>query len=355
MRSSYTGVSNGFIGARACCVLVLASLTGAAQAVEGSSTEAFAWLKKMAAASRQQNYSGTIVYQHRNQVETSRVVHFVNGAGGEFEKLETLDGPAREVVRSNDQVICYLPNAKTVLIEERNRSARNFPALLPESLHGISENYQIRKEGVDRVAGYDCQWIALAPRDNLRYGRRFCAELGSSLPLRAHTLNEKGEPIESFAFTELTLGGSFTRERVKSKYADKSRIQNWRIDRSAMSVAPPTPADTGWVLSAAVPGFKKLMEAKRSLGGRTGAISQIVLSDGLAAVSIFIEPMPRSQATQSLSHQGAVNIFKRPYGNHVVTVLGEAPPATIMQIANSLELRPGTGTAAAGTGSSAVQ
>ena len=92
-----------------------------------------------------------------------------------------------------------------------------------------------------------------------------------------------------------------------------------------------------------LPGFKKLMEAKRSLRGRTGAISQIVLSDGLAAVSIFIEPIPACRLTQSaLSHQGAVNIYKRPYGNHVVTVLGEAPPATIMQIANSLELRPQT-------------
>ncbi|MES2563240.1 MAG: MucB/RseB C-terminal domain-containing protein, partial [Pseudomonadota bacterium] len=100
-----------------------------------------------------------------------------------------------------------------------------------------------------------------------------------------------------------------------------------------------TPADTGWVMSTPVPGFKKLMEAKRSLGGRPGAVSQIVLSDGLAAVSIFIEPMPRSPTTQALSHQGAVNIYKRPYGNHVLTVLGEAPAATIMQIANSLELK----------------
>jgi len=64
-------------------------LLGAAGAVHGadsgSSTEAFGWLKKMANASRQQNYSGTIVYQYGNQVETSRVVHFVNSAGGEFE------------------------------------------------------------------------------------------------------------------------------------------------------------------------------------------------------------------------------------------------------------------------------
>src|SRR5919206_733958 len=103
-------------------VLVLCSIAGAAQAAEnGTPAEGLAWLKKMAAASRQLNYKGTIVYQHRNHVETSRVAHYVNSAGGEFEKLATLDGPPREVIRSNDQVTCYLPAAKVVLIEERNR------------------------------------------------------------------------------------------------------------------------------------------------------------------------------------------------------------------------------------------
>jgi sigma-E factor negative regulatory protein RseB len=337
-------------GMRVCLIVRLGLLgllgaAGAAQAAAGpAANDGVAWLKKMATASRQLNYSGTIVYQHRNHVETSRVVHYVNAAGGEFEKLETLDGPPREVIRSNDQVICYLPAAKTVLIEERNRNTRNFPALVPESLGGINESYQVRKEEVDRVADHDCQWIALVPRDHLRYGRRFCAELGSGLPLRAQTLNDKGERVESFAFTQVTIGGAFNRDRVKSKYAEKSRAQHWRIDRSGFSPAAATPADTGWVLTTRLPGFRKLMEAKRSIGGRSGAVSQIVFSDGLAAVSVFIEPMPREQPAPSLTYQGAVNIYKRPHGNHIVTVLGEAPAATIMQIANTLELKPTTPT-----------
>jgi sigma-E factor negative regulatory protein RseB len=96
-------------------LMLVAGASGVASAGDNGSTgEAFAWLKKMAAAARQLNYAGTIVYQHRNHVETSRVVHFVNSAGGELEKLETLDGPPREVVRSNEQVVCYLPNQKMV-------------------------------------------------------------------------------------------------------------------------------------------------------------------------------------------------------------------------------------------------
>jgi sigma-E factor negative regulatory protein RseB len=230
-----------------------------------------------------------------------------------------------------------------VLIEERNRTARNFPALVPESLGGLSESYTVRKEEVERIGGYNCQWIALVPKDQLRYGRRFCAELGSGLPLRAHTLNEKGERIESFAFSQLTIGETFSRDRVKSKYADRSRSQNWRVERSGFSGPAATPGDTAWVLNGPMLGFKKLMEAKRSLGGKSGSISHIVFSDGLAAVSVFIEPMPRAPAAPSLSHQGAVNIYSRPHGgSHFVTVVGEAPAATLMQIANSLELKPTT-------------
>jgi sigma-E factor negative regulatory protein RseB len=292
----------------------------------------------MAAASRQLNYSGTFVYRYGNQTETSRVVHYVNSAGGEFERLETLDGPPREVIRSNDQIVCYLPTARAVLVEERG--GRHFPSLLPESLSGIADNYQVTKESEDRIAGHDCMWIAVLPKDNLRYGRRFCAEVSSGLPLRARTVNEKNETVESFAFTQLTLGGKFNRDQVRSHYATKAKQQNWRVDRSALNVTAETPADTGWTVSHQPAGFKKMMEVKRSIAGRAAPVSHIVYSDGLTAISVFIEDAAKPAARQALSHQGAVNIYTRPYAGHLVTVLGEAPAATVMQIANSLEHKP---------------
>ncbi len=300
----------------------------------GDPQDGLNWLKKMASASRQLNYTGTFVYRHGNQTEASRIAHYVNVAGGEFEKLETLDGPAREVIRTNDQVTCYLPNTKTVIIEKR--AARRFPALLPEQLNGVADNYVVRKGGMDRVAGYDCHVIVLEPRDKLRYGHHFCAEVGSGLPLRARTFDEKNEPLDSFAFTELKIGGGFNRDKVKSRYAAKS--QDWKIDRSELA-ATEIPAETGWVLTQQPAGFKKLTELKRSMAGRTATVSHIVFSDGLAAVSVFIEPLPKTRPAQSLSHQGAVNIYTRPIADYMVTVLGEAPAATVMQIANSLEFR----------------
>lgn len=296
-----------------------------------------AWLKKMADASRQLNYSGTFVYSHNNQTETSRIVHYVNAAGGEFEKMETLDGPAREVIRTNDEVVCYLPDSKTVIIEKRGK--RRFPAMLPDRLNGVPESYVVRVGGKDRVAGHDCQVIVLEPRDKLRYGHHYCADAASGLPLRAHTFSEKKEPLESFVFTELKIGGSFNHDKVRSRYAAKSR--DWKMDHSRFSTAE-IASDTGWVLTRQPAGFKKLNEMKRTIAGRAIMVSHIVYSDGLAAVSVFIEPLPKVLIAHHLSHQGAVNIFTRPVADYMVTVLGEAPAATVMQIANSLEFKKAT-------------
>ncbi|HEX9672878.1 MAG TPA: MucB/RseB C-terminal domain-containing protein [Burkholderiales bacterium] len=316
--------------ARLIVLLVFASPVPAAE-LDGTG-----WLSKMANASRRLNYSGVFVYQHADRIETSRIVHFVNPAGGEFEKLETLDGPVREVIRTNDQVSCYLPDTKTVIVEPR--SARRFPALLPEQLSGVSENYEVTVAGRDRVAGLECQVIVLAPRDRLRYGHQFCAEAVSGLPLRARTFNEKNQPLESFAFTEVKLGGRFSRDQVRSRYAAKSRT--WKVDQSSL-VLSDVPADTGWTLTRQPAGFRKLTELKRSIAGRAAMVSHIVYSDGLAAISVFIEPLPKTRPVKSLSHQGAVNIYVRPVADHLVTVLGETPAATVMQVANSLELRSG--------------
>ena len=301
--------------------------------------QGLSWLRIMASASRQLNYSGTFVYRHGNETEASRIVHYVNEAGGEFEKLETLDGPPREVIRTNDQVTCYLPGSRTVLIEKR--SARRFPALFPTELtSGLTDHYDVRQTGMDRAAGHDCRIVALVPRDHLRYGHQFCAEASSGLPLRAKTFNEQGVLLESFAFTEIRLGGKFDRDQVQSAYAAKSK--EWRIGR-ATSLSAERPGRTGWVLASELPGFTKLTESRRSIAGRKATVSHLVYSDGLAAVSVFIEPLPKTMPSRSLSHQGAVNIYVRLVSDYMVTALGEVPAETVMRIANSLEYRGGTG------------
>jgi sigma-E factor negative regulatory protein RseB len=301
---------------------------GAGVAAE-SGGDAMTWLKKIAAASRQLNYAGTFVYQHGRQMESSRIAHMAD-ASGEYEKLETLEGPPREIIRNNENVTCYVPDNKTVVIEKR--TARQFPALLPEQLTGISDNYVVTKGAQDRVAGYDCQIIALDPKDNLRYGHKFCAELGSGLALRSRTFNEKGDLVDLFIFTQLLIGNGVTREMLKSRFAGLSH--GWHIDRAALERSE-SATDSGWGLKSPLAGFKKLTEMRRSIPGRAAPVSHIVYSDGLAAVSVFLEPMPKSPPVVGATYQGAVNMYVKSAADQMVTVVGEAPARTIKQIAES--------------------
>lgn len=305
--------------------VLIADASYAQQAGEGA-----AWLEKIASSARQLNYAGTFVYQHGGQVETSRITHFVD-ADGEHEKLEALDGNPREVIRNNDQVMCYFPEAKTVKVDKRS-VARTFPALLPDQLKSVADNYEIKVGDQHRIAGRDCRGIALEPKDGLRYGHRFCADVMTGLLLKAKMLNEKKQVVEQFAFTQLTIGDSIAREMVESRFDAKN--QGWKFDRTAV---PEGSASTGWGISNSPSGFRKIVEMKRTIPGKPQPVAHLVYSDGLAAVSVFVEPLADNAQFQSgVSQQGAINIYTRRQDNHMVTALGEAPAETVLRIGNSV-------------------
>jgi sigma-E factor negative regulatory protein RseB len=315
--------------------LALGLLLAAAPALSDSNapSDGEAWLQKIAAAARKLNYAGTFVYQHGDQVETSRIWHYVDGAG-EYEKLEILDGPAREVIRNNDEVLCYYPDSKTVKVAKRR--LKPFPALLPEQLSALTDFYTIRLGEKERVAGYEAQSLILDPKDGFRYGHKFWADVGSGLLLKARMTNERREAIEQFAFTQLRIGGDFDKAALKPNY--NAQVPGWTLDSSGL--AQPEMSDTGWVVGSFPAGFKKILETKRTLPGRTSPVSHIVYSDGLAAISVFIEPLgANARPARGVSHQGAINIYTRAVSDHMVTVLGEAPSETIVQIGKSVAAR----------------
>jgi sigma-E factor negative regulatory protein RseB len=310
---------------------VAAAAAGGAAAQAGA--DAAAWLQRIYTATDRLSYAGTFVYQHGEQVETSRITRIVD-ASGVHERLETLDGTPREIVRVNQQVTCYLPQTMTMKVE-RQLDTRPFQGMrLPP--RELAEHYTIRKGETERIAGYDCQAIVLEPRDAYRYGHKLWADVNSGMLVRAKTFNEKGEVVEQFAFTQLQVGGRIDREQVKSRYAGKAR--DWRVESNGM--APADLARHGWWLKALPPGYRKVTELKRNVGASVD-VGHIVLSDGLAAVSVFIEAVgdKAGQAVPGLSRQGAVNVFTRRVDNYLVTVVGEVPAESVKLIAQNVEYR----------------
>jgi len=295
---------------------------------------AMQWLQRVYSATQKLSYTGTFVYHHDDQVETSRITRLVVPSGT-VEKLEVLDGIPREIIRSRDQVVCYLPSTMTVKIDKQS-GRQAFPLILPDQLKDLTESYVIRKGDVERVAGFDCQVIVLEPKDNLRYGQRLCADTVTGMLLKAKTYNEKNEMLDAFAFTELKIGGHIDRDKVRARYAAKSR--DWRVEDAG--AVDSDLAQAGWSVRSPPPGFRKVKEMTRTLNGASG-VGHIVFSDGLAAVSVFIEPSLARNANRQpgLSRQGAINIYARQVDSHWVTVVGEAPPESVKLIANAVEYR----------------
>lgn len=301
--------------------------------------DAQAWLKKIQLAAQKLDYSGTYVYQQANRMHASRITHVMDGKN-EREKLEILDGKPREYIRNNEEVTCYLPELRTLQIEKRP-APDFFPAMLTVNSADLFDHYQIKKGEGGRVAGYDCQTIALYPKDNLRYGYRLWAEKNTGLLLRAQTVNERSEVVEQITFAQVTIGG-IDKGSVKPSYLNTA---GWRVESS-----PTTQGNrSGWSVKATPPGFKKIHELKHTVSDvpqntASGAaaqheVTQIVFSDGLAAISVFVEPGSESRIEGSMQ-QGAMNIVGKRQGDFWLTIVGEVPAAAITQVANSIEFKP---------------
>lgn len=310
--------------------LVLCLVAGWAHAQ--TSPEALEWLRKVYRATEQLSYAGTFVYQQGERTETSRIVRLAGASGG-IEKVEVLDGVPREILRTKDEIRCYMPETRTIKVDRRG-DPRAFPAMLPEHVAGLAEHYTITLGDARRIAGFDCREIVLAPKDELRYGYRLWADSRSGMLLKSQTLARDGEVVEQFTFAQLEIG-TVSRDRVRPPRATRS----WRVEQAG--TVPTDLAQAGWHLGAELPGFRKIVEVRRMLRD-AHPVGQMVFSDGLAAVSVFIEPIPvqASQSRIGISSMGAVNVYTREVANHLVTVVGETPATSVQRIGNTVEYRP---------------
>jgi len=287
------------------------------------------WLEVAAFAGHQTDYSGVFIYQYGNHVETSSIVH-VNENDSEYEKLESLDGPKKEIIRHDGQVWSYA-NHKMVQLDSRQGRGR-FPYLLPEQLSALNNNYQSRLLGEERVAGYNAQVILFQPKDNLRYSHKMWVHTDSGLLLKAAVLGDKNQVAEQYAFTQLQIGG-----KIDRSWNGACNLASLPDQDSPEPAKNFTPTNSAWVADMLPTGFKKTLEILRPMHGKDTLVTQIVYSDGLSSISVFIEPNDGDEDDMDgLSSRGALNLAHKVLGQHLITVVGEVPPRTVMQVVDSI-------------------
>jgi sigma-E factor negative regulatory protein RseB len=298
--------------------------------------DALEWLERISRAGREIPYAGVFVHSTPENSTSTRITHLVDKQGVEHEKIESLDGPPMEIIRRNEEMYCYQPEEKVVLVDRRT-TGRFFPSLVTGNPKKIAENYRVKMGPKDRIAEYDCQWIILEPKDSMRYMQKLCAELGSGLLLRAKTYNDRNQLLEQFVFTQLDLSRSVAKQTLKSKFEQSI---GWRRDYSAPA-APQKDVETGWLVSNLPAGFKKIMEMMRLQPGRPQPLAHLVVSDGLSHVSVFVEP---SQTVGRVNGGGAsddspTTFAVRSVADFQVTVMGDVPFAAVQAIADGVTRR----------------
>jgi sigma-E factor negative regulatory protein RseB len=301
----------------------------------GTSGEALQLLQKVAGAAQKLTYTGVFVYQNGARSETSRITRLIED-GNEYERLEVLDGSPREVVRRNDEVRCFLPDNKLLIVERRN-AKQLFPTLMPGSLAGLMEYYTIQKGSTARVAGVNSRMIIIEPKDEFRFGHQFWIEPNSGLLLKATLVGEAGNLLETFAFTELKIGGRVTREMVQPQ-SESDGGAGWQIQRVDSNEIR---GDDGhWAFRNQLPGFRRISGMKRKFRPDSPEGTQLIFSDGLAAISVFLEPMGgRLKEEPAQFSVGAVNVYKRQIGDHQLIVMGDVPAGAIRHFGEGVELK----------------
>ena len=292
------------------------------------------WLDRISRSARELAYTGVFVHQTADGASTSRITHLVDKRGVEHEKLELMDGPLTEIIRRDEEMTCYKPDSRTVSVDRR-ATGRFFPSLIAGNARSIADYYRVKLGNVERIAGFDCQWVFLEPKDAMRYMQKLCAEIGSGLLLRAKLFNDRNQMVEQFMFTQLDVNRSVARQSLKSRYEHSLGWQKQYAVRSAKDT------DTGWQVGNLPAGFKKVMEMTRNLVGRPEPVSHLVYSDGVLSVSVFVESVQTAPNSimSVLAEDGPTSFAMRAVADHQVTVMGEVPLAAVQTIADGVARR----------------
>lgn len=293
-------------------------------------------LQKTAIAARNLNYSGIFVYQNGGQLRTVQITHMNDGVN-EFARSTVMEGEPREVYSKGKDIVIIKPKNDKVVMEKRH-GQNLFPAILPSSLDVIKSSYIARTGASELVSGRATQIIYLESKDNYRYNYKLWIDDGNSLLLKMILLN-KNETLEQVEFNQIDFINNPKPSSVQPKIdVSKSYIV---VDATQSSHA-----DGGnWQIAVLPPGYRKIDQIEIKVPNKndlskTVTVNQLVYSDGLAAVSLFIEPVAKGVRPKTgHTSMGSTNMCANVIAGHQIIVIGEVPAITTMEMSKAVTFK----------------
>lgn len=294
--------------------------------------EAGAWLARMAEAMRMQAYEGTLVYEHGDQLESMAIVHgYIDGQ--EYERIRVLNGEPFEIIREGETVTCVWPAEREMLVDQRPGDL--LPPKPPRGLRALPAHYRADLGDTARVAGREARVLRIEGEDQYRYGYRMWIDMETALLLRSDLIGGNGMVYERIMFTDIRPLDTVGRERFRPSLEGPEYSRHGDPDAGSSRLEDPE-----WGVDGLPPGFRLVSHRNQAMPPHGEAVQHSVYTDGLASVSIFVEPAGTdAMPLRGLSRMGAVHAFGREVQGHRVTVVGEVPATTVERIARGVHRR----------------
>ena len=287
------------------------------------------WLTRMGAALNNASYVGEFVSESAERTERLAITHRVRD-GVVSERLVSLSGHGRELVRENDEVVVYLPDQKLAIIERRSGRS-DLMGALPQFEGRMASWYKVDWVGRETLDDFGpTAVVAVRPLDGYRFGYRLWIDVDSHMPVRSDLADGSGRVIERLRFTKLRFDDNIP-DSAFEPAVDRRKMRWVRQSPQSEEEMP------AWRAAQVPPGFRLSVSGMQALAGAGSPVNHLVYSDGLATVSVFIQtPEPGKAVTQGTTRSGVASAFTTLVDGHQVTAVGEVPPRTLKFIASGL-------------------
>ena len=279
------------------------------------------------------SYKGTLTYSHGAHTEAMQVFRAVDDQGFR-ERIFALTGTPSEIVRTNKAIWCYFPDRREGFYKATNENLYRISDLQSVQVSELRKYYSMQNRGQDRIANRLTKRVLLTPKDAFRYGHEMWIDEETGLLLRSDLLETDAGIIDSYMFVDITLDAEISDSDLQPSLSSTNANVAWGF--SLPDDSPMTEDDElRWAVKSVPDGFKKVKHVRST--SDNSMTEQIIFSDNLATVSLFIQKQDESEnGFVGFSRLGSVNAYGRIINDFHVIVMGDVPVKTVSVIGNSV-------------------
>ncbi len=313
------------------CILILG---GSISARADNQMPAVDWVKSMANAINNKNYSQIFIYENKLGISTIRLSHAkINNHT--FEKIFFLNGSRREYVKKDKQLAVLSQNNGNENKSVPTFSDLPFTKFTPVQWKKIQQFYTFNEQGTERIADRPSIKITIQPKDKFRYGYHLWIDKNTKLLLRVELFDGMNTILDRFMVTQMTAPANLTENDFE-----------WPEKVTETKSVMPSKNDVKfpWNISWLPDGFTHINSNIIKSPVNETPVNYALFSDGLSTFSIYIEKDLSKVLSQSAENFGATSAVSRVFKTgknayYNVTIIGELPVGVAERIAASVQTR----------------